>query len=163
MLYQIKDESGRALDAHFEVEGNDLVFHSRGGTKGKDVRNLDYSTGLRLLLKRLQEGRVGMVGAWVDSARVQSVPLEERKILDENESGGSPESLLTLLSTRMKGIGRDPDAREGGGNPTKRLRLRLGLALSEEIIRNVLGGVLRYSPQIGQMFPVSTYVPDLRV
>ena len=118
MIYQVKDENDQLLDAHFEIDDTDLIFHSRGGTKGKDVRNLDYSNGLRLLLKRIQEGRVVLLGVWVDSARVQGVPLEERRILDESESGASPENLLTLLSTRMKSIGRDPDAREGGGNPT---------------------------------------------
>ena len=31
MIYQVLDDDGHALDAHLEIEGKDIVFHSRGG------------------------------------------------------------------------------------------------------------------------------------
>ena len=47
MRYQVSNSAGEPIDAHFEVEGSEIVFHSRGGTKGsKNARNTDYREGL---------------------------------------------------------------------------------------------------------------------
>jgi 5-methylcytosine-specific restriction protein A len=54
MIHQVLDDDGHALDAHLEIDGSDVVFHSRGGTKGKDAQNVGYSSGLRLLLQRIR-------------------------------------------------------------------------------------------------------------
>ena len=129
MLYRVLDDGGHALDAHLEIEGKDIVFHRRGGTKGKDAQNTDYSTGLRLLLQRIRDGKLGLETVWVDSSVVQQMPLEQRRILAQDEAGGEPEQLFTLLGTRMRDVGRHPGAKSTGGNTTKRLRLRLGADL----------------------------------
>jgi hypothetical protein len=129
MIYQVLDDDGHALDAHLEIEGNDIVFHSRGGTKGKDAQNADYSSGLRLLLRRIQDSKLSLAAVWVDSSMVQQMPLEERRILAQDETGAQAEQLLALLATRMKDVGREPASK--GGNTTKRLRLRLGADLGE--------------------------------
>ena len=53
MRHQFLDESGKPIDAHFEVEDGALILHSRGGTKGSaNALNTEYSEGLRLLLSR---------------------------------------------------------------------------------------------------------------
>lgn len=139
MLFQLADETGHPLDAHFEVEGTDILFHSRGGTIGRDVRNSDYAKALRLLLQRAQSSGNSLLGVWVDSSRVQHLPLSERRILTKREAGGSPEGIFTVLSNRMKDVGRLPGTR--GGNPTKKLRLRYAAPLADSHIRTVFRAV----------------------
>lgn len=51
MAYQIQADDGSLLDAHIDVDGNCIVFHSRGGSKGKNPTNMDYSRALRLLME----------------------------------------------------------------------------------------------------------------
>ena len=52
-VYLVLDDDGAELDARFSIEGYDIVFHSRGGARGKDAVNSDYSKALLLLLQRL--------------------------------------------------------------------------------------------------------------
>jgi len=105
MPYQLLDDRGQALDALFDVDQQALIFHSRGGTKGKDARNSDYTAALRLLVTRLQAAKRPMLGVWVDSSRVQALPLEERKILDRIEADLAPEAVVSLMSKRMMRVG----------------------------------------------------------
>jgi hypothetical protein len=39
MTFQVVDDDGNPIDAHYEVEGASLVLHSRGGGP-KEVRTL---------------------------------------------------------------------------------------------------------------------------
>ena len=78
--YAITTDAGDALDAQFDIEQSAIVLHSRGGTKGKDAVNSDYSVALRQILRRLANNKIGINGAWVDSSRVQHLPLSERAI-----------------------------------------------------------------------------------
>jgi 5-methylcytosine-specific restriction protein A len=143
MIYQVLDDDDHRLDAHLEIEGKDIVFHSRGGTKGKDAQNADYSTGLRLLLERIQDTKLGLVTVWVDSSVVQEMPLEERRILAHDEAGAEPQTLLSLLRMRMKDVGRKPGSKSTGGNTTKRLRIRLGTDLGQTQV-----GYLHVAPTV---------------
>jgi hypothetical protein len=139
MLYRLSGSDGVALDATFEVEGATVVFHSRGSAKGAD-RNPDYATGLRLMLERLSGVGVEVVDAWVDSSRVQHLPLEQRSLFGPDDRGATPSQLYTRFSSRMAQIGRAEGAREGGGNPTKRIRIQLPAHLSEAEIVALLKG-----------------------
>ena len=55
MTYQILSEAGVPLKATVETSDGVAIFHSRGGTIGSaNERNRDYSTALRLILKRIE-------------------------------------------------------------------------------------------------------------
>ena len=139
MLYQVLDDSGQALDAHFELDGQDILFHSRGGAIGRNHRNASYGPALRLLLRRIDEAKLPLQGIWVDSSRVQHLPFDQRLILGELETGQPPERIFTLLSSRMKNVGRPVGAKPAEGNPNKRLRIRIGQALSDMDTQRLLG------------------------
>ena len=80
---------------------------------------------------------------------VQQIPLKERRILAQEETGAQAELLLTLLATRMKDVGREPGSK--GGNTTKRLRLRLGTNLGEPQLVQQLHVAPAVSAATGQL------------
>lgn len=136
MTYAVLSDDGRPLDAHLDVEGSDIVFHSRGGTRGgPGLRNADYGPGLRLLLKRLRSAHIEVAGAWVDSGQVQHLPIDVRAIMGAEDSGRDPSDQFRLLAARMKEVGRERPGH--GGNSTKRIRLRL--AGSQHGLETLLG------------------------
>ena len=81
MAYRLLTEEGRALDAHFDLEGTQIIIHSRGGGKQTGT-NTEYGEGLRLLLKRVRESGIRVVDAWVDSSTVQHLAISERRIVE---------------------------------------------------------------------------------
>lgn len=123
-IFQIRSEDGAVVDAHYEIEDSAIIYHSRGGTKGKGAINTDYALGLSILLARLSDASIKIEQVWVDSSRVQNLPISERTILSTADSADSPEQILRKLSTRMKAVGRSPTDRSGG-NSTRRIRLKL--------------------------------------
>lgn len=134
----IADSDGLGLDATVEVEPGVIILHSRGGAVGSpNVRNRDYSTGPRIILGRLLEKHLEIAGAWVDSSRVQTLPLEEREILTRADFPATSDTLFTLMSRRMQAIGRSPDAGPGRGNSSKRIRFSLEGRSSQEIVQAI--------------------------
>lgn len=107
MRYAVLGEGGVPIDAHFELDGPAIVFHSRGGTKGKDARNSQYEVGLRLVLERLNAAHVPILTALVDSTRARTLPVDLRTILHPEEVSLTPERIFSALSSRMKGVGTD--------------------------------------------------------
>ncbi len=134
MSYQVLSEDGLPLDAHFDVEGETIIFHSRGGTKGKSARNVDYARGLRLLLQRLVEAGHPVQRAWVDSNRVQSIPIADRTILTREETASTPDKLVSLMASRMQNVGRSPESLSDHGNATKRIRLEIAGDVRETVL-----------------------------
>ncbi len=123
ILYFI-NQTGEPVDAKYEVEDGRLFLHSRSGTKGSShARNTDYSKALRLLLQRANQSHMRLQGVWVDSTRSQLLPMNERQVLFPEEADDPPEELFTLISKRMRLVGRPPNAPSGKGNNTKRLRI----------------------------------------
>lgn len=121
MLYNVVDE-GRVLDARVELTGSDIRLYSRSGRRNTpNARNSDYSLGLRSLLRQLKLNQLGLLGAYVDSKDVQSMPLPERQILRPAEASLSAEQQFTLLGQRMRRVGRTDD--RPGGNNNKLIRL----------------------------------------
>lgn len=111
------------MDAHVEIQGNDVRLFSRSGKKGTPTaRNADYAPGLRALLEQLNAAGVSVVEAFVDSGRVQTMPLTDRRILSAEDAGISPGEQFMRLSQRMRRIGRTTD--KPGGNNNKLIRLR---------------------------------------
>ena len=132
------------LDARVELVGSDIRLHSRSGRRGTaSARNSDYSSGLRALLRQLRLGGLGLTGAYVDSNDVQSMALPDRQILKADEAGLSPEQQFTLLSQRMRRVGREDD--RPGGNNNKLIRLCTGA--TPEVARGLLD--LEPAPQAG--------------
>ncbi|MEF8759184.1 MAG: hypothetical protein V5B36_05515 [Candidatus Accumulibacter sp. UW25] len=138
-LYSLLSETNEKIDAHLEVHGCEIVFLSRGGKRGTpNQRNSDYGIGLRLLLQRLEAAEIALDRVWVDSDRVQNIPEDEKEIYGETDQNLSSEQCFTLLSGRMKLIGRSGDASIQGGNQTKRIRFKLKGNPSQEKLIEVL-------------------------
>jgi 5-methylcytosine-specific restriction protein A len=141
-MFQATDEDGSRLDARFSVDQADIILHSRGGAKGRrGAVNADYAKALLLLTSRLSHAAIPILGAWVDSTTVQSLPLNARSLLTQTETGLPPEQICALLSSRMKGIRADPNQGAKGGNSTKRIRIATGFRGSSEDLAIRLGGV----------------------
>jgi hypothetical protein len=138
LSYQVLADDGTPLDAHFDVDDNTLIFHSRGGTKGKNATNVDYTPGLRLIVQRLTAGGYAVQRAWVDSSRVQAIPIEERLILDVSDAGASPAEQVSRMAARMQAIGRDPTAQSAHGSSTKRIRLQVPATLQRPQVLTLL-------------------------
>lgn len=122
--FRIVDDGDSPLDARLEIVDEELVLHSRSGNSGGESRNPDYALALRLLLKRLQAAKLRIEAAWVDSSRVQSLPLSERLIFGAGDADVSPEESFTLMTTRMRLVGQHPNT-TSHGNSTKRIRIKL--------------------------------------
>ena len=137
-LHQFHDASGVPLDAHFEVQDRILYLRGRGGTKGTpSARNTEYGSALRILLERVDRSDLRLEGVWVDSARVQNMPMEERRILSSEDTDSSPKLLFTKLSRGMEAVGRDSNS-SSPGNHTKRLRfVFVGNIPAERIVKFV--------------------------
>ena len=60
MSHQLALAHGDALDAHFDIEGTEAVFHARGGSRNSGGEsNPDYGEGLRVL--RAASVRLGSI------------------------------------------------------------------------------------------------------
>lgn len=141
-MFQVTDEDGSQLDARFSVDQADVILHSRGGAKGRrGAVNADYAKALLLLASRMSRAGIPILGAWVDSTTVQSLPLGARLILKESEGSLSSERICSLLSSRMKDIRSDPNRSAKGGNSTRRIRIATGFGGSSEDLATRLGGV----------------------
>lgn len=96
---KIRDDLGRTLDARVELQGKDLILHSRSGA-GSAARNPDYRGALMLILARLAaHGRKPDV--FLDSRNVQQVPLEQRLIARAAELSGGEVDQFNLLVRLM--------------------------------------------------------------
>lgn len=123
MKYLIADADGHALDATVEITDQTLILHSRGGTTGTPAaRNRDYAKALRLMLKRILSAKLDLEGAWVDSSRVQHLPLAEREVLTRDDLPADAGELFTRMGQRMKQVGRPPTDAPAQGNANKRIR-----------------------------------------
>ncbi|RUV30114.1 MULTISPECIES: hypothetical protein [unclassified Mesorhizobium] len=130
------DDTGEPLDAHVDVEGAELVFHSRGGKRGAPgARNLDYGPALRILLKRIARSGHVVEGAWIDSDEVRHLPRDQRSILNGTDLDSGPRDQFKVLSSRMQAFGR-PAGAPYGGSRVKKIRIGVGgLAASEDLPR----------------------------
>jgi hypothetical protein len=142
MTYQVCDDDGTPLDAHYDIDGDTIVFHARGGTKGSaNALNTDYSLALNVLVGRISQSEVAITDAWVDSSRTQNLSIEERRILSANDLSLGVDAICAALSSRMKDVGRKPNAKPSGGNSTKRIRIQLSEAVSVSKLNQILGGL----------------------
>ncbi|MFM9487866.1 HNH endonuclease [Pseudomonas monachiensis] len=139
-VFRVAANDGTAIDAHYEVDGDTIIFHSRGGTKGKSAINTEYAQGLEALLLRLSAASIPLLRVWVDSSRVQGLTVEQRTIFDEADRAASPNAALRLISSRMKSVGRAEKSQEGGGNSTRRICLQVFSGTAKSTLVDTLGG-----------------------
>jgi hypothetical protein len=139
--FRLKSDDGGKLDAHLDLAGQTIVYRSRGGKRGsKDARNLDYGPGLRLLLRRLQESRLGLEGVWLDSQDVQALDEDDRRIFGPSDWELDPAKQFALLSRRMQMFGRPTDAPYGGSRvKTIRLKIAKDVEASADDVPTLLG------------------------
>lgn len=141
-VFQVTNDDRSRLDARFSVDQADIIMHSRGGAKGQSAAlNTDYSRGLLVLLTRLSQAEIPVLGVWVDSATVQSLPLDTRSILSSTEGSLRPDEIGRLLASRMKDVRGDSKSSAKGGNSTKRIRIATGYSGSSEDLAAKLGGI----------------------
>lgn len=136
----VLDAEGVPLDAHFEIDETDIIYHSRGGTRGAlNARNTDYAKGLRLLLERVSASNLAVQSIWVDSSRVQHLPLSERIVVSGTDANADPGTVFSIASRNMQQVGSATGA-ANGGNSNKRLRIRLSADIAETDLLNILAG-----------------------
>jgi hypothetical protein len=122
--FAIVSDEGIELDAKVLIEPTAFTMLSRGGTAGTpSSQNQDYSIALRLVLRRLKNSEREITGAWVDSSKVQSLPLEERQIFFPEDKGADAAALFSLFGKRMERVGKSPSSDPDKGNRNKRIRV----------------------------------------
>ena len=136
MAMRVHTDDGGLLDAEFGVEvepGSNLlslVLHSSSGTRtstGRIPRDVDYRRALGLVLSRLKLRNAVLMDGLVDSPMTASLPEIDRRLFDIPTHLAQVEDVEALrkhLGTVEGRIGHAPGA-SGGGNNTRRIRLRL--------------------------------------
>lgn len=139
MIYGISEFGLKGhLDAKIELDGSDLLLHSRGGaTGGRPARNTNYEKALLVIIQRLHADKHMIDAVFLDS-KVARKKLEEHRLLaDAAEIDGlSDEAVVALVRQRASRWGQAPGTR--GGNSTKALRIRV-LNLDQSNLRSTLG------------------------
>jgi hypothetical protein len=150
LLHPLRDD-GTAVDATFEVHAVsvfDLVYHHKaGGRNSERAVNSDYHEGLELLLRRLAELQCSILGIAVDSSVARALPPEERELeLAYPIQLGERTDVARLrrrITKAQKIVARRPDAKPGGGNDQKRIRVTLSSDLPlerEDFVRRMVSG-----------------------
>ena len=123
----IADAIDQWMDAH---GGASIQIESSGGAKtGVAVRNPDYVKGLDALLARMAQLGLVLIDGYVDSGKVQSLPVADRRLdvapsvypVDLRDAADLASLRATMLRSSSR-IGQTPGAK-GGGNQRKALRL----------------------------------------
>ncbi len=139
MSYFVIGDNGETLDTTISLDGGELIFHSRGGVRGRsDSRNLDYGVGLRMLLQRIQGSSLRLGGAWLDSRDTRMATRDQRRILFDDEGGRDVTDQFRLMSDRMQSYGR-PAGAPRGGSRVKRVRLALAGPVGFDVFLGRLG------------------------
>lgn len=139
------------VDATFELTAIpifELVYHHKAGARGsRRSVNADYHEGLELLLRRLALVGCSILGIAVDSSVARHLRPEDRELdLDypiELDRGTDPHELRLEITRAQKPVARRPDAKLGGGNDQKRIRLTLRCRKSlsiDDLLPSLLSG-----------------------
>ncbi|BBY28102.1 hypothetical protein [Mycolicibacterium sediminis] len=144
-----QSDYGAAIDATFElntVPVFDIVFHHKAGGRGSERSvNADYHQGLEVLLGRLAQLQVSILGIAVDSGVARELdPADRELVLDfpiELRPGMSVHGLRLMITRAQKPIARRANAKPGGGNDQKRIKITFtvdNLALSYDRLLELL-------------------------
>ncbi len=133
-MHKSYDETGGEIDAKFDVEivkeGFDLIIESQGGsTGGRPPRNTDYAQALVLHLRRMAELGMVLEDLQVASTHAMKRPEKERQIRPDGYALPLELGSVSDFENLRLAIGRISAAygrtKNTGGNPTKKLRLRM--------------------------------------
>jgi 5-methylcytosine-specific restriction protein A len=128
------DDKGYEIDAMYSVEsirdGFDLIIESSGGsTGGRPPRNSDYAKALALHLRRMAELGIVLDDLQVASTEAMKHPEKERQIRPDGYTLPLELGAVSDFERLRLAIGRASAAygrmKISGGNPTKKLRLRM--------------------------------------
>lgn len=125
---------GKQLDARFElstVPVFDIVYHHKaGGRESARSVNADYNEGLELLLLRLAQLKLTILGIVVDSSMARELNPADRELgldfpIDLKPSMNIYELRLEI-GRAQKPVARRTDSKPGStGNSQKRIRITL--------------------------------------
>lgn len=130
------DDKKEFVDAEFSLDQVDaehcIVIESSGGsnpTQGVRRRNPEYNKLTSILFSRLAQSKIRVTRIVLDSAKVASVPVDERVAeLDTpypvDLSSVDIEEFRRMLGRKIASMHRDPQA-INGGNAQKRIRICL--------------------------------------
>jgi hypothetical protein len=124
---------GSEIDATFvlsTVPVIDLVYHHKaGGHDDPRAVNTDYHEGLEVILEKLAGLRTTILGVSVDSSVAKEFDPIDRELQLAFPIDLSPETdareLRLEITRAQKPIARRADAKPGGGNDQKRIRITL--------------------------------------
>lgn len=141
MSFQVVDQNNESLDAHFDIDGNSIVFYSRSGSKNaSNRRNTQYGEGLRAIIARLKAAGIGILEAAVDSSAVVSMPIANRTILGSTPVIGDVNAIYVECARRMANVRAANAGSHKGGNSTKRIRIQT-TAKDAKILQAALNGI----------------------
>gem|GEM_PF-4751226 len=142
MKFKIPNDAMEPLDAHIEIGPDHIILQSRGGTLGSSkAKNTDYSEGLKILLCRLKQNKACFTKGYVDSSKVQSISVDQRVVVSQNELDFPANELFTLISRRIRQVGKPLSEVRPTGNANKRLRFNLHGVTVEQIRKIAMGNV----------------------
>lgn len=141
---------GTLVDATFELTSVpvfDVVYHHKAGGRATATSiNADYNEGLDLLLARMGDVGCSILCISVDSGVARKLPPEKRELQMEFPIGVTPKTdvvrLRRAIGKAQKVIARRPDAKLGGGNSQKTIRITLAfdLRVDHDAVVDLLSG-----------------------
>jgi len=129
---------GQEINAAFRIlsvneSGASIVFESAGGKRDSSgERNPEYVDGIDLVLRRLSDLNAVLLDAYVDSGRVQELPIVDRRLATGSDTFpielnalGSIEKFRARLLNSQRKVGR-ASVSTSGGNTRKAMRISVG-------------------------------------
>lgn len=130
---KLQTDNGMTLEATFElstVPVFEIVYHHKAGARGSARSvNVDYHAGLELLLTRLANLRMTILGIAVDSGIAHELePVDRELALDFPillNARSDFHELRLAITRAQKPVARRANAKIDGGNDQKRIRITL--------------------------------------
>ena len=162
---RIRNSDGVELDAEFSVDQqgstSKLTIESRGGG-----RNQDYEPAFALAVDRLLNAGWDVVNALLASndPKVRQATVAERQIFGPADYplSGSGSEITSALRNEAKQMFREPDARPGGGNATKRIEVFFSHPDSNRIFQSDLEAGVPGAPRASDVGPMLSEVLRLQ-
>lgn len=126
---QARSADGSLLNAGFRVEsqfGKPIAISIDASGGG---RNADYVRCIDLVLERLRALGARITDAFVDSSRVEQLPLSSRRLIELPSDGSirlsdiDTEALRKAMLNQMKLVGRATSAKKSSGNSRKTFKI----------------------------------------
>lgn len=128
-------DDGTPLGATFQLHPVgvfDVVYHHKSGRRGGERSvNPDYHEGLELLIRRLASVSASILSISLDSKVARKLPEDQRELpLDfpiPLSPSADPAGPRVLITRAQKGVAGRGDAKVGGGNDQKTIRIMISV------------------------------------